>query len=85
MAVANVSAKDKDPVITFLQGFHDIYGVNPAGAHGAHNAEVGRILKPGNPRGIGPGIGAPVTEKAYDFRLEFFTHQPTPFDFSGLI
>jgi len=45
MAFAQMSAKDKDPVVAVLECLHHIKGVNPAGTHGSDDADGGGVLK----------------------------------------
>jgi hypothetical protein len=45
MTFAQMSAKNKDPVVAVLKCLHHIKGVDPAGTHGADNPDGGRVLK----------------------------------------
>jgi hypothetical protein len=45
MAFAQMSAKDKDPVVAVFQPLEDIEWINAARTHGADNPDGGRVLK----------------------------------------
>jgi hypothetical protein len=45
MTFAQMSAKDKDPVVAVLECLYHIKRVNTAGTHGSDDANGGRILK----------------------------------------
>jgi hypothetical protein len=74
MTFAMLSAAGKDAVRTLNKTAQDKGRINPARAHYPDGAQVGRILKPGNPGCIGCGIAAPVTEKAQNSGTEIVIH-----------
>jgi hypothetical protein len=70
MAITEMSPRHQDPVGPFLEGFDNEQRINPTRAHHANGSNVGWILQPGNTCQVGPGVGTPVAQKRYDFRLE---------------
>jgi hypothetical protein len=68
MAVADVSAGYQKALSPLSQGLKEKAGMNPSGAHDPDQTHIRRILDSRNPRQIGPGVGAPVTDKSEDFR-----------------
>jgi hypothetical protein len=76
MAFAQVSAHHDHPVRPSIERFEYQVGVNHTRAHDAYCAHVGRVLQPGYPCQIAPGISAPVAEKTQDhrFKFKFFPH-----------
>jgi hypothetical protein len=73
MAVTEMSPRHQDAVASLPESLDDKIGIDPAGAHDAHGPQVGWILQPGNTGQVSAGIGTPVAQERYDFRLEI-TH-----------
>jgi hypothetical protein len=80
MAVTDVSPKDEDSIEAALQSLDHVERVDPTRTHGPHDPNGRRVLKPGHPGQIGPGVGAPVAQEGQDFRLEGTTviHADSP-------
>jgi hypothetical protein len=78
MTVADVTAADEDAVRPLLEGPEHVMRRHRAGAHHPDDPDIGGILQATHPRQVGPGIGAPVTEKPQNLRFElFFCHIST--------
>jgi hypothetical protein len=80
MAVTEVSPKDENPVETALQSLNYMQRIHPSGTHGPHDPNGWRVLKPGHPGQVGPGVCAPVAQEGQDFGLEGTTviHADSP-------
>lgn len=69
MTVSNVSTGHQYPVCPFKESLKQEAMAHSSCAHQADQTYIRWILHAGHPRQIGPGIGAPVTHKGYNFRL----------------
>jgi hypothetical protein len=80
MAVTDVSPKDEDPIETALQSLDHVERIHPSGTHGPHDPNGRRVLKPGHPGQVRPGVCAPVAQEGQDFGLEGTTviHADSP-------
>jgi len=72
MAAAFETAGHQHAVRAVLQRFHEVFGFQPAGAGGAYDAHVGRILDAHDPRQIRRRIGAIVAAKGQYFGFKYF-------------
>ena len=63
MTVADVSAGHQDAVGALDKSLEQKSVIHPAGAHEPDQAHMGRVLHPGHPGQVGPGIGAPVADE----------------------
>jgi hypothetical protein len=70
IAVALVSAADKDPVHTFLEGQDDVMGGDAPTAHDPNHPDVGRVLQPTDPGQVSSGVRSPGAQKADDLGFE---------------
>jgi hypothetical protein len=80
MAVTEVSPKDEDPIETALEPLDHMEWIDSSGTHGPHDPDGRRVLKPGHPCQVGPGVCAPVAQEGQDFGLEGTTviHADSP-------
>jgi hypothetical protein len=69
MAIPDVSAGNHDPVHTREIGVKQEGMIDSARAHQTNETHVGRVLHATHPCQISSGIGAPITDKGYDFGL----------------
>jgi len=67
MAVAGVSAGHPNAVRTVTKGRQYEFRSDPGRAGHPDDPEIGRVLKPADPRQIRCTVTAPVTEKGCDF------------------
>jgi len=74
MTFAEVSPAYQDAVRSFGEGVDHQVGVDHARAHYPDDAAVGRILNPGDPGQIRPGIGTPVAAKSHNQRFVLLFH-----------
>jgi len=72
MAAAFEAAGHQHAVRAVFKGFHEVFGLQPAGAGGADDAHIGRILDAHDPRQIRRGIGAIVAAKGHDPGFKYF-------------
>jgi hypothetical protein len=79
MAVADVSATDKDAVGPFLECFQYLMWAHRGRAQGAYRPHIGRILETAHACEIRARIRAPVAEEAHDDWFELFIgHEEFP-------
>jgi len=66
MAIADMSPSHQNTVGALVKGLQQKTEMDPSGAHHPDQADVGRVLNPGNPGQISSGIGTPVAHKGRD-------------------
>jgi hypothetical protein len=64
MTIADMSAGHQHSVRPSLKRLEQEAVIDPAGAHQADQADIGRILHAGDPCQVSPGISAPVADKS---------------------
>jgi hypothetical protein len=72
MAVAEMSAGHQNAVAPAFERLNNKERIDAPGTHDPDGSHIRRVLKPGHPCQVGPGIGAPVTEKRNDFGFNLF-------------
>ena len=71
MAAAFEAAGHQHAVRAVLERLHEVFGLQPARAGGADDADVGRILDAHGPRQIRRRIGAVVAAKGHDLGFKY--------------
>jgi hypothetical protein len=72
MAVAEMSAGHQNPIAPAFQCLDNKERVHTPRTHDPDGSHIRRVLKPGHPCQVSPGIGTPVTEKRNDFGFNLF-------------
>ena len=75
MTVTDVSPCDQYPIGAKLKGLQNETRIYATRTHHTDDPDVGRILKATNPCQVSGRIGAPITGKCNDFRIERFAHR----------
>lgn len=70
MALAQVSAADKNAVCPVNETVYEKQGINATGAHDPNDPDMGRILESGYSGRVRCGIAAPMAQKAEDSGFE---------------
>jgi hypothetical protein len=83
MAVAKVSPEDEDTIETALQPLDHVQRIHPSGTHRPHDPDRRRVLKPGHPGEVRPGVCTPIAQEGQDSGLECttFIHADSPAEF----
>ncbi len=74
MAVAGMTAGDKNRVSANLEGLNQQVKVDTAGAGKAHDSHIRGILQAGGAGEIRTQVGTPVADKGDDTRFEGLAH-----------
>jgi hypothetical protein len=72
MAVAEMSAGHQNTVAPAFECLNNKKRIHATRTHDPDGSHIRRVLKPGHPCQVSPGIGAPVTEKGNDFGFNLF-------------